>query len=69
MFRETCSIFMEVNIMEVYENGVQKRLFEIQIDEIPRCGNLQVYLTTILTVWALKILVGIIARKTILSPT
>jgi predicted DNA-binding antitoxin AbrB/MazE fold protein len=33
---------MEVNVMEVYENGVLKRLFELQIDEIPKCGNLQV---------------------------
>jgi hypothetical protein len=66
MFREICLIFMEVNVMEVYENGVLKRLFELQIDEIP---NLQVYLTTILTVWAFQILVGTIARKTILSPT
>jgi hypothetical protein len=65
MFRETCLIFREVNVIEGYENRVLKRLFELQIDEITRCGKLQVYLTTILTVWALQILVGTIAKKTL----
>jgi hypothetical protein len=66
-------VFSEVNVFEVYENGVLKRLFELQIDEITRCGKLQVYLTTILTVWALKIFGWHYckedARKFFLSPT